>query len=101
MLEQKKIIEIAQKAAVANLSSAAVHSVLSEPTVDSQGREALQITIVLTPDAVENIKGENVLKMLVEIQDKLQEAGDERFPIMRYATEQELKELESLDSGDS
>ena len=95
MLEQKKIIEIAQKVAVANLSSAAVKSALSESAVDSQGREALRITIVIEPGAAEKFKGEAVLKTLVEIQNQLQRAGDERFPIIQYATEEDLSEFKS------
>ena len=95
MLEQKKIIEIAQKVAVANLSSTAVNSVLSEPTVDSQGREALQITIVLEPGVAEKFKGDAVLKTLVEIQSQLQTAGEDRFPIVQYATEDELNESDA------
>lgn len=100
MLEQKKIIEIAQKVAVANLSSSAVKSAMSEPAVDSQGREALRITIVIEPGAAEKFKGQAVLKTLVEIQNQLQKAGDERFPIIQYATEEDLRKLAS-EQGDS
>lgn len=98
MLEQKKIIEIAQKVAVANLSAVRV---LSEPAVDSQGKDALRITIVIEPGVAEKVKGDAVLKTLVEIQNQLQKAGDERFPIIQYATEEDLREIESEDGGSS
>jgi hypothetical protein len=40
--------------------------------------------------------GRPILDTLVQIQDRLREAGEERFPIVEYATEEELAE-----SGDS
>jgi hypothetical protein len=96
MLTQSKIIEIARDAATANLTTSAVSRVISEPTTDSEGRDALRITIVIEPNAVGKLSGEAALDTLVEIQDGLREAGEERFPIVEYSTEAELQE-----SGDS
>jgi len=53
--------------------------------------------IVLTPGAPALIGGEAVIQTLSRIHRRLQEAGDERFPFMRYATEDELKELAEAD----
>jgi hypothetical protein len=39
--------------------------------------------------------GEAVLNTLVQIVDRLQQAGDERFPIIEYATEEELADFDS------
>ena len=96
MVDQTKIIQIARAAATANLTSAAFSNVLSESATDSTGNEALRITIVIKPDFASRLKGDAVLDTLVQIQDKLHEAGEERFPIVEYATEAELQ-----DSGDS
>ena len=96
MLDQDRVDQIARDVATANLPRHAVTSVSSAPRTDSQGRDALQITIVLEPDAVPKITGDAVLDTLVQIHDNLRKAGDERFPIIEYATEAELQ-----DSGDS
>jgi hypothetical protein len=96
MLDRTRVNQIVRAVATANLSSAVFSNVISEPTTDSEGRDALRITIVIEPDVVDRIGGDAVLNTLVEIQDNLRKAGDERFPIVEYATEQELQ-----DSGDS
>lgn len=96
MVDQNKVKQIARAAATANLSPAAFTDVLSESTTDSTGGEAVRITIVIKPDFVAKLEGDAVLDTLVEIQDKLRAAGDDRFPIVEYATEAELQ-----DSGDS
>jgi hypothetical protein len=73
-------------------TTSAVTSVVSEPFVDSEGREALRITIVIAPKFSAKIKGDKSLDTLVEIQNRLRKAGEERFPLVEYATEKELKE---------
>jgi hypothetical protein len=67
-------------------------------TVDFEGRDAVRITIVLDPAAAASMKsrGDAVLDTLVEIKQALRNEGEERFPIVEYATQEELNE-----SGDS
>jgi len=96
MIEDKRIIAIAQQVAGSNLSEQAVEAVVSEPTIDSEGREALRITIVIRPSKVAQIKGDAVLDTLVEIQDKLLAAGESRPATVEYATRKELHQ-----SGDA
>ena len=96
MLANNQILTIAREVATANLTRSRVSDVVTEPTIDSEGREALRITIVIKPGAAAKIKGDAALDTLVQIQDRLREAGEERFPIVEYATEEELEE-----SGDS
>ena len=93
MLDTKQIDDIAKAAASANLSSTSIVSVTSRPTIDSEGDAALRITIELTPGSTSSISGEAVVKTLSQIRDRLQEAGEDRFPIIEYATSDELKEL--------
>lgn len=96
MLDTQKVVQIAREVATANLTSAAVKDVLSEPFTDSEGESSLRITIVLSPGFPDRIKGDDALKTLVGIQTNLLKEGEERFPLVEYATEEELKE-----SGDA
>jgi hypothetical protein len=98
ILTEDQIIDIATNVATANLSHSNVTGVLSEPTVDSEGHDALRITIVVTPESSAIIKGDQVLDTLVQIRKNLQTAGESRFPIVEFATPQELAETEGGDS---
>ena len=84
MLDNTKIAQIAQHIATANFTAGSVKTVSSSPTVDSEGKEALLITIVLTPGSSSTIQGGAALNTLTEIQKKLQSQGEERFPIIEY-----------------
>ena len=92
MLAKNRIIEIANNVATANLTSSSVSNIVSDSAIDSEGREALRITIVIKPGAATRIRGDAALDILVQIQDRLREAGEERFPIVEYATQEELEE---------
>jgi 2-methylisocitrate lyase-like PEP mutase family enzyme len=92
MLDEKKIRQIAQEVATTNLSRANFTSILSSTALDSEGHEALRITIVIKPGAAAKIEGDAALDTLVQIQDRLREEGEERFPIVEYATAKELSE---------
>jgi hypothetical protein len=92
MLDDKKIRQIASEVATANISGGNFTSVISGPAIDSEGHEALRITIVIKPGAEPKINGEAALNTLVQIQDRLRKAGEERFPIIEYATKKELRE---------
>ena len=96
MLDEKRIREIAQEVATANLTSANVTSVSSSPTIDMDGHDALRITIVIKPGSESKIKGDAALDTLVGIQKRLRRGGEERLAIVEYATEEELNA-----SGDS
>jgi len=93
MLDTKQIDDIVKVTASSNLSSAGIVSVTSRPVVDSEGDAALRITIELTPGSTSSISGEAVVKTLSQVRDRLQEAGEDRFPIIEYATSDELIEL--------
>jgi outer membrane protein assembly factor BamA len=92
MLDRRKIDQIAREVATANLTSANVSSVASSTTTDSEGHDALRITIVIKPGAEAKIKGDAALDTLVQIKDRLRKAGEERLPIVEYATRKELAE---------
>ncbi|MBX9843679.1 MAG: hypothetical protein K2Z80_17910 [Xanthobacteraceae bacterium] len=64
-----------------------------KPAVDSQGHEAIKITVVIAPDATKKLNNEAALDALVSLQDRLTEMRDDRVPILEYATEAELKQV--------
>jgi hypothetical protein len=90
VLEPARINEIVDQVATAHLTRENVDRVMSEPAIDSRGEEAVRITIVIKPGAVDRLKGDPVLDTLLQIQQRLRAAGEERFPIVGYATSDEL-----------
>jgi hypothetical protein len=90
MLEERDINRIVQQVASATLSSTetlpAVADVESASTIDSQGDPALKITIILTAGSTESIQGKDILKTLDQVQQRLQEEGEKRFPIVEFET---------------
>lgn len=87
MVSMSTIIDLVEQAARKWIR---VRRAIAEPTVDSQGEEALRITLVLDPQAIEHITGDHALDVLFEINEALQSAGDDRLPIISYATEEEV-----------
>jgi len=90
MIALKKIDEIVASIAFRQLSDRNVEAVESEPTVDSDGLEAVRITIVLKPGTAAGLDGDALLNTLVEIHQSLLKAGEDRFPLVEYATRAEL-----------
>jgi hypothetical protein len=89
-MEYKQINRIVGEIAKANLASSSVSSVHSSSMIGSEGQEALKIRIVLTPGSTDYIKGDDTLNTLYEVRYRLQKAGEDRFPIIEYATKEEL-----------
>ena len=56
------------------------------------GEDALRITIVIKPEAVQLLKGNPLLDTLLQIRQSLQQAGETRLPILEYSTPDELEE---------
>jgi hypothetical protein len=90
MIDDIKIRDIARKVATANLSSStAVSDIKTRSFIDSEGHDALRITIIVSPDGASRIQGNATLNTLVEIQAKLRAAGEGRSPLVEFATEGE------------
>ncbi len=89
------IKQFSTEIAKANFGRENVLRVESEPTTDSEGKEALDLLIVVAPALAETISGEAVVDTLVQISDRLMEAGDERLPLIGYATEEDLADIDS------
>jgi hypothetical protein len=93
MMDEKTIESIARQVATANLGIASIDRIIPpKEIIDSEGREALQIVIVLTPGSTDTLKGSEFLNTMVEIHDLLQKAGEKRFPFVKYADKNELEE---------
>ena len=96
MLDEARIAEIARLTARETLTAKWFEDVLVEPAVDSDGNDAVRITVIIAPAAVRRLGGEAVLQMLVKLRRRLDTEGETRFPIIEYATQAELAA-----SGDS
>lgn len=101
MLSADTISRITRDAVAKQVAVADLERVRTETTADSDGNEAVRITIVLTAHGVKSLTGDQALDLLTEVQQRLQHEGDERFPIIEYATEQELELDEPVGDGDN
>ncbi len=95
MLDMETIRQLSTEIAKANFGTENVVRVESEPTVDSMGEEALDILVVVAPSLPDHFTGDDVVDTLVQISARLMESGDERLPLIRYATEEELADIDS------
>jgi len=90
MLDCRQIGEIAESVAKTMLGPENVVRAFADPGVDLDGNEALDITLVIAPDALDRISGDAFVDSDHAIRTRLREARDERFAFFRYATEDEL-----------
>jgi hypothetical protein len=93
MLDLKKVDRIVTAAARKALGKEFVRAE-SELTADSRGEDALRVLLVIESGAADRITGATAVDTLVGVQDALEKAGEERLPIIEYATEQELAEVD-------
>jgi hypothetical protein len=84
-------VRLARHALASELGEDNVVRVELEPTADFEGRDALKVTVVIAPGSVRRI-ADRALDALVALRKRLHELGDDRFPIVEYATEAELAE---------
>jgi hypothetical protein len=98
VLPYDEVSRIVEKTAKASFGKNNVVRAFTESGIDSEGEEALRITIVVTPDAVEKIDGDELLNNLLTIHDGLRQRGEERTPMVGYATEEELAEIGDSES---
>jgi hypothetical protein len=93
MRDYDDISRFVEKTARQALGKKNVIRVFIEPGIDAEGKDALRITIVITPDAVDKIDGDALLDNLLKVHDGFQQLGEERTPMVGYATEEELAEV--------
>ena len=92
MLNSKQIADVASASALTYLGEAHFVRAEANTTTDSEGNEAIRLTVVLKPDAVPYLNGDFALDILVDVQDALSKKNEHRLVIVEYATEQELAE---------
>ena len=64
----------------------------TEPSVDAAGQDALRVTLVLTELGARELTGDQVSSLLIELHDSLVREGDERFPVLHFATVADLQD---------
>jgi hypothetical protein len=86
MLETNKLQKLARDIVLRRLPEIKLDRVSTEDFTSSAGEPAVRITLVLTPESVDTISGDDALKLLLDIHDGLAREGEERFPVLEYAT---------------
>jgi hypothetical protein len=86
MLEDPQVQELMKQVAGRIYPSLQLLDIHSEPTSDLEGKDALQITLLISDDSVETLAGKQLSSLLAEFHDSLQRAGDDRFPHFRFQT---------------
>jgi len=90
MLDNARIAEIAREVGREKLPPRWFQDVIVEPAADSLGNDAVRLTMVIAAGAVKRLKGDDVIGLLVELRKRLDAAGEERVPLLGYATRDEL-----------
>jgi hypothetical protein len=93
-----EVNRIASSTASALLGRARVHRAVSEPTIDSEGNEALRVIIVIESGKIHEVSGDSALDAIVRIASDLQKSEDDRFPIVESVTEDELASSDDTES---
>lgn len=92
MLDTATISRLAEDVARDTAVKPSIERVMTQPVTDSEGKGGLRITFVIKPGSIERLSGDETLDLLVGIQRRLLDEGEERFPVVEYATEEELLE---------
>ncbi|WP_428483814.1 hypothetical protein [Rhodopila sp.] len=90
MLDLGDVDRLADKVATATLKGVKLSRVYSTATTDSDGRDALNVTIVVDSKYKNTMTGDTALNAIVRIQRDLRASGEERFAIVDFTTEDEL-----------
>lgn len=90
MLESVELQKLARDVARKNLPTVELEDVQAEAIVSSDGEDALRITLVFSPDSTGAISGDASIAILMAIHDALLALGDQRYPIIEYATSDDV-----------
>ena len=89
MAEAEEIERIAREVVDANTAPDTVVSVSSMPSLDWTGDPILKVSIEIRTDKQSLLSGRAPLNILTQLSDRLVDAGEDRFPIIDYATTEE------------
>jgi hypothetical protein len=87
-MDKSHIELLAKNAATATLGSGSVSSVIMAPMIDSEGEEAMRLTIVMSPGFAVALDGSKVVETMALVHDSLERAGEKRFPFLDFAEAQ-------------
>ena len=87
MAETVDIERIAKEVVSANTAPGTVVGVSAREGVGWDGDEILRIRIELRDDTTENLEGNVPSDILIQLNDRLIQIGEERFPVIYYETE--------------
>jgi hypothetical protein len=91
MLEAFRLQNLAKEIVGRSLPAVVLDEVIAKTMVRSDGDEGLRITLVLHPESVGAITGDEALQLLVDIRDGLEREGEKRLPLVEYATADDLE----------
>lgn len=91
---ERDALEIARK----NFGAGNVVRAEVYPWVDSDGDDTWRVLIVVDPKIVDTISGDVVLNNIIELHNRLAEAGEDRMPFLQYATVEELMQSDDPES---
>jgi hypothetical protein len=84
------IVKITTEIVNANTAPQSVVSVTAKSSSGSLGEDVLRISVQLVPKAADMLRNDVPLNILFQLQDRLFKAGEERFPVLDYATPDEI-----------
>jgi hypothetical protein len=90
MATLEQINNAVRGAAETNFPSTRISRIASKPAMTWTGEDAVEVFIVFADRAATRISGGELMRNLSEVHDRLQSIGEERHPILRYATEDEF-----------
>jgi hypothetical protein len=90
MLDDTKIAGITREVGREKLTPRWFEDVMIEPAVDSEGNDALGITVILTRKPDRHLKGKILVRFLVELRQRFDALGEGRTPLLHWATREEL-----------
>jgi hypothetical protein len=84
-MDMNRIELLAKQAATTTLGTGSVTSVIGTLMTDSEGQEALRLTIVMSPGFAAALQdGSKVNDTFVHVHDVLEGAGEKRFPFINF-----------------
>lgn len=97
----QEIEAIVRDVARTHFPAAKIRRVMVEPGYSSTEEDTVRILMVVEEPVPYSQFGDGILFALSEIWTRLNEIGEERTPILRYASEDELETLVRQENGDS
>jgi hypothetical protein len=83
-IAKNAVVRILEQYGMSDATSVTIIS--SSPTIDFEGRDALQIKFGLPPSILSNMSGRLANDITFEVNQDLLRAGDRRFSTIRYSS---------------